>query len=190
MSVILAVKKENQLVIASDSQQNFGSNLAGINNIRESKIRQIGEAYFSFSGWGLYSNIFDDFLTARTVPRLTSHGEIFTFFQDFWKQLHERYSFVSDQCDDKESPFGDLDTSFLVVTTGKIFHISGNMSVSEFLKYHAIGSGSDFAIGAMHALYEEAFTAEEIAKKAVQAAIDHNVYCGGEIEIRTMKIAG
>ena len=119
MSVVVAVKKGKDVVVAADSLMTFGSN--------------------------------------------------------------KKYSFVNDQCDEKDSPFGGLDASFLIVTKKHIFHVSGNMTVTEFLKFHAIGSGCDFAIGAMHVLHEQSLDAGEIARRAVEAAIEHNIYCGGEI---------
>jgi preprotein translocase YajC subunit len=43
------------------------------------------------------------------ITRLTDQRSIFAFFRVFWKDLHERYSFVNDQRPNDESPFGDLD---------------------------------------------------------------------------------
>ena len=57
------------------------------------------------------------------------------------------------------------------------------MCVTEFFKFYAIGVGRDYAIGAMHVLYEQNKSAEEIAQLALEAAISNNVYCGGNIEI-------
>jgi ATP-dependent protease HslVU (ClpYQ) peptidase subunit len=56
------------------------------------------------------------------------------------------------------------------------------MSVTEFHEFHAIGSGCDFALGAMHVLYDKKGSAEQIAKQSIDAAITHNIYCGGKIE--------
>ncbi len=57
------------------------------------------------------------------------------------------------------------------------------MCVTGFLKFYAIRAGRDYAIGAMHILYDQKKSTEKIARLAIEAAISNNVYCGGNIEI-------
>jgi ATP-dependent protease HslVU (ClpYQ) peptidase subunit len=57
------------------------------------------------------------------------------------------------------------------------------MSVHKFVRYYAIGSGCDYALGAIHALYDSDFSAKEICQKAISAAIDMDVHCGGQPDI-------
>ena len=125
----------------------------------------------------------DDYLKGKKSVKLTTKQEVFLFFKKQWPVLHEKYSLVKDQCDDAASPFGELDSSFLIATKKRIFFVSSNMCVTEFLKFYAIGAGRDYAIGAMHVLYDQEKSAEEIARLAIEAAISNNVYCGGNIEI-------
>jgi ATP-dependent protease HslVU (ClpYQ) peptidase subunit len=183
MSIVVAVKKGKQLVIGADTQSNFGSNKPCEGNIHESKIRRVGSAFLATTSWGLYDDIFSDYLSGRKSVRLNSKLAVFRFFTGFWHVLHKKYSFVNDQCDEKDSPFGDLDATFMIVTKTRIFRVSSDMSVTEFLKFHAIGSGSNYATGAMYVLYEQDLSAEEIARRALDAAIVHNIYCGGEVEL-------
>ena len=53
--------------------------------------------------------------------------------------------------------------------------------------FHAIGSGCDYACGALHALYESELKAEEIARRAVEAAIRFDSACGGEIVVQKIR---
>ena len=183
MSVVVAIKKNNQVILAADSQHTFGSSKPGDGNMQESKIRPIGDAYLAGTSWALYDNILDDFLAEKGTVALQTKQEVFAFFKELWKALHDQYSFVNDQCDDKETPFGDLDASFLVVTRQRIFYISSDMCVTEFAKYHAIGSGSDFSIGALHVLYPQDLDLADMATQAVETAIAHNIYCGAPVDI-------
>ena len=48
-------------------------------------------------------------------------------------------------------------------------------------RYFAIGSGAPFALGALHALYDGKLGAAELARKAVEAGIAFDNYCGGEV---------
>ena len=191
MSVAVAVSKGGELVLAADSQTSFGGERVPPQNRTEVKFRRIGNAYLASTGWTLYANILEDVLSRRrSVPRLDDEARIFRFFNEFWRLLHDRYSFVNDQSDDSsDSPFGSLDSAFMVVSTRGIFSVSTDLSVARFDRYFAIGSGSQLAIGAMHALYEGEDTAGAIADAAVHAAIDHDVYCGPPVNAVSIRVA-
>ena len=183
MSIAVVVKKDNKIVIGADSLQSFDTSMATSDNLNESKLRRIGSAILASSGWGLYDNILDDYLKNKKTVRLSKKQEVFMFFEKLWPVLHKKYSFVNNQSGNGDSPFGELDSSFLIATKKRIFFVSSDMCVTEFMKFYAIGVGRDYAIGAMHVLYDQKKSAEEIARLAIEAAIANNVYCGGNIEI-------
>ena len=191
MSIAVAIRKTRQLVLGTDSQTSFGSSRVPTDNLKTIKIHQIGDAYLATTGWGLCENILDDYLTRSPDAKLDTKHAIFTFFMTFWKELHDSYSFVKDQSDkDDESPFGSLDASFLVVSPQGVFHVGSDMSVTAFEKYYAIGSGADYALGAVSALYEDSPDAVTVCRKAIAAAIDFDVHCGGDIDIRIIDLHG
>jgi ATP-dependent protease HslVU (ClpYQ) peptidase subunit len=181
MSIAVAVKSNGRVVIACDTKRTFGSGEVTESNLTDVKIRQVGAAYIAITGWGVYSNILDDYLRTRRNVRLLDQHTIFSFFRVFWKDLHERYSFVSDQRHDDESPFGDLDASFLVANKNGIFCVACDMSVTQFEQYYAIGSGAPYGLGALHASYREDADPEAVARKGVEAAIALDLYCGGAV---------
>ncbi len=183
MSIVVAVKKGNEVVIAADSQLAYGSNKASSGNVNNPKIRRIGSVLIGSVGWGIYDDILNDYLLRKKSVRLNTSQEIFRFFMEFWHVLRNKYSLIHTECKDEKSPFGDLDQEFLIVTTKRIFFVGSNMSVTEFLKFHAIGAGAEFALGAMHVLYEQGLDARELASKAVATVIANNLYCGGEIQV-------
>lgn len=189
MSVAVAVDKGGVITLASDSQTSFGSERVPPQNRAEVKYLKVGSAYIATTGWTLYANILSDWLSRRrNQPRLNDEASIFRFFNELWRQLHDRYSFVNDQADDSDgSPFGNLDSSFIVANPSGVFSVSTDMSVARFDRYFAIGSGSQVAIGALHALYETDLGAEAIAHAAVAAAMDHDIYCGPPINSVTFK---
>ncbi len=187
MSIAVAVRVADEIVIATDSKRTFGSGAVPEHNLRDAKMRKIGEAYLATTGWGVYTNIMDDYLRAGRTPKLTSSASIFSFFRTFWKVLHDRYAFVNDQCSEPDSPFGDLDASFLVASAHGIFYVACDMSVTEFDNYYAVGSGAPYALGALHALHTPKANAEAIARKAVAAASDLDIYCGGDVNLATLK---
>ena len=56
-------------------------------------------------------------------------------------------------------------------------------SVTVFEQYYAVGSGAEFALGALHALYDGDLDAETLARRACAAAMAFNLFCGGEIDV-------
>jgi ATP-dependent protease HslVU (ClpYQ) peptidase subunit len=189
MSVAAAVQKGRAIAIAADTQENFGDRRVLRDDHGSSKIMKVGSAYIAQTGWGLYENILSDFLAKSGTPRLRDASEIFSFFNRFWKRMRKDYSFVNDQpVDDDKSPFADLDAAFLIANTGGIFHVTGQMSVTRFTRFDAIGSGGPYALGAMHALYPETASAEQIVRRGCAAALHFDISCGGELDVFTMKL--
>jgi ATP-dependent HslUV protease, peptidase subunit HslV len=191
MSVIVAVRKGSQIAIAADTQDNFGDLRPPAENHEAIKLRKVGDAVLGSCGWALYDDIFHDYLLRRKRPvHLKDRPSIFNFFVQFWKDLKKSYPFVNDQPGkESETPFANLDASFLVASPGGIFLVSSNMSVSEFRQYYAIGSGSDYALGAAFCLYEDANDPSRIAEKAVRAAIAYDNSCGGRITTNQVRLA-
>ena len=188
MSIAVAVRKGARIVLATDSQTNLGSERVPAENLSGPKFMQIGDAYMAATGWTLYSNILADVLGRRRATlRLDTEANIFRFFTGLWGDLHERYNFVKDQADDADSPFGSLDSTFIVVCAKGIFGVASDLSVLRYERYFAIGSGAPIALGAVHALYESERDAEEIARSAALAAIDHDVYCGPPVHVATVR---
>lgn len=184
MSVIVTVRKDGRTAMAADSLTSFGdAQRIPQANATSCKMRRIGDAIVGSAGWGVYDNILDDFLTDRPAPALGSEQEIFSFFLELWKALHERYSMVNDQAQAKESPFGDLDSSFLIAHEAGVFFVSADMAVTRFEQYAAIGWGAEYALGAVHNLYDRDMNASEIARRAVETAICFNVHCGGAVHV-------
>jgi ATP-dependent HslUV protease, peptidase subunit HslV len=189
MSVAVAVQKGQIIAIAADTQENFGDRRVLRGDHTSSKIMKVGASYVAQTGWGLYENILGDVLAKGPTPRFRNEREIFVFFNRFWKRMRKDYSFVNDQpMDDDKSPFADLDASFLIVNTSGIFHVTGQMSVTRFARFDAIGSGGPYALGALHAHYDGKLDAAEIARRGCAAAVHFDVSCGGELDLYTVTL--
>jgi ATP-dependent protease HslVU (ClpYQ) peptidase subunit len=187
MSIVVAATKNGRTAIAADSLTLFGeSQTASDPNSVTLKVRRIGAALVGSAGWGVYDMILDNFLADRAEPDLTTEQTIFSFFVDLWQALHDRYTFVNDQASGKDSPFGDLDTSFLIASTGGIFKVSNDLDVCRFHQYWAIGSGADYALGAMHTLYDQELDAEALVRRATETAIQFDVHCGGQVTLLSL----
>lgn len=188
MSIVVAVTKNNQTVMAADTLTCFGdAEQVPADNCPTIKIRKLGSALLGGTGWAVYDDIIEHYVVENKEPDLSDRQSIFTFFLDLWKAMHDRYTLVNDQAQSKESPFGDMDSSFLIANSNGIFKISQDLSVTSFNQYYAIGWGADYALGAMYNLYQSDFDAATIAKQAAKTAIEFNVHCGGDITVMSVQ---
>lgn len=187
MSVAVAVHSQGQIVLAADSKRTFGSGAMPEGNLRDCKIRKVGGAYLANTGWGIYANILDDHLARKKRVNLSDSRSIFLFFSQLWRELKERYSLVNEQVGGDDSPFGDMDASFLIVNRSGIYYVACDMSVTRFDQYCAIGSGGSYALGALHALYSEDADPADIAERAVRTACALDVYCGPPVQVEHVK---
>jgi len=184
MSIIVAVRKENRIVMAADTLTSFGdSERMPEENARTPKVGRIGDSLIGGAGWAVYDDILNDFLSTRPTPNLSSSRKIFTFFLDFWKALHEHYTFVNDNATGASTPFGDLDSTFLIANVGGIFAVASDLGVTPLNQYYAIGSGGEYAIGVLYTLYDRTDDITSIATDAVNAAIAMNLQCGGKVDV-------
>lgn len=71
--------------------------------------------------------------------------------------------------------------SLLVAYSGKIFQVAEDLSVVETKQeYSAVGSGSDYALGALAALQEYDLEIKNKLKKSLQAANKFDLYTGAD----------
>jgi ATP-dependent protease HslVU (ClpYQ) peptidase subunit len=183
MSIVVGVRKDGETWVGADTQSSFGSNRVPPGNGGVTKLRKVGRAVIGTTGWGIYENILDDFLASSKLGKVETKDQIFTFFLDLWKALHEHYPFVNDQSDRDDSPFGNLDAAFLVASPHGLYYVASDLSVTEFRKYCAVGSGADFGTGAAYILYDTELGAKEIVRRSVETACAFNLYCGGDVEL-------
>ena len=183
MSIVVAVKNNERVVIASDSQTSFGDHSIIEGN---GKLIRTGDNIIGLAGWGIYSNLFQIYLQGNPLSLARSEIDVFQFFVDFWKVLKSDYTFVSDKSTTCESPFAELDSTFIVATPKDIFYVADDMSVVKFSEFYAIGSGSSFALGALRVIYGDDYSTEEMAKKAVEVSIGFNNSCGGKVNLEVL----
>lgn len=188
MSIITAVRKGPKAVMATDSLLTFGHRQVPASNIRAKKIRRLGGALVGIAGWSVYEDILEHFFHRQHEVRLDSRMAIFNSFLELFHQLHERYPFVKDQRDHTDSPFVDLDSSFLIVNGEGIFLVTSDLGVTEFQEFYAIGSGAEFAIGALHTAYPAHDDPAAIARLAAEVACEYDVHCGGDIDVQELPL--
>ena len=182
MTVAVAVRKNDRIILAADTLLTFSGDRVPADNCKVEKIYRVGSSVLAWAGWSLYAELLDAYLTSNPPPTLNNEVHIFTFFVKFWRSMRDDYTFMYNRATAESHPFVNLDSTFLVVNAAGIFKVSGDMDVTRFEQYCAIGSGAKYAMGALRVLYDKEVDAEAIARRAVQVGIDFNAYCGGSID--------
>ena len=182
MTVAVAVRKNGRTVLAADSLVNFGGQRFPPENCKFHKIHRVGESFIVWAGWSLYAEMLNAHLAQLPPPPLRSEADVFAFFIQFWRALRTDYTFLQ-PTGDAEHRFADLESTFLLANRNGIYRVQGDLDVTEFQQYTAVGTGAKYALGAMRVLYEQLEDAAEIARQGVQVGIDFDVYCGGLVDI-------
>ncbi|MEO7726308.1 MAG: MFS transporter [Burkholderiales bacterium] len=173
MTTIAVVKKNGRTAIAADTLTKWGTGKESAAYIvNHDKIVAAGDTFIGASGSATFKTIMRDYFTqARTKPRFDSTINIFRTWQAFHAALKDRYFLVtaSDKDDSLESSRFDV----LLANPHGIFGVGAHRTVQEYVRFYAIGSGTDVALGAMYGVYDDPRrSAEDIARFAIEAAAE------------------
>lgn len=187
MSTVAVVKKDGYVSIAADTLTTSGNMKESAEYVVNSrKILPYNEGYLGITGSASLGMAIGDFLAKqKTKISLATVSEIFRFGLLIHKELKENYFLLADDEEDFETFRGDI----LIANQNGIFGLSSYRFVQEYSKFYATGSGSEFAMGAMFAVYpNEGKTAEDIARIGVTAGIEFDDGSGSPITCYTLKL--
>jgi ATP-dependent protease HslVU (ClpYQ) peptidase subunit len=97
---------------------------------------------------------------------------IFETFRSLHPVLKDKY-FLNAK-DEDDDPYESTQIDALIASPYGIFGVHSLREVCEYKKFWAIGSGSEYALGAMHALYDLLDNVEDIAAAGVSAGAEFN----------------
>lgn len=188
MSIIVAVRKHGELVIASDSAQTEdGMIVSAEYYANNNKIVACGESYIGLVGWSCTQDIVESLVREhKNKIKLASRAEIFDTFRFIHAQLKEDYFIETDE--DKDQPVESSQIGALIIGPSGIYEIESYRTVTEYTKFWALGSGKKLALGALQATYEIMDNAEDIALAAVNAACALDDACAEPIHLHSITI--
>jgi len=173
MSTVVVVKKQGIVCIAADTMTSFGNNKQlATYDAYPTKIVSLGNsAYLGLVGSAAHNLVIESiFARKKQIPRFENRLEIFEFFRKLHPRLKKEY-FLNPQ-EDEEDPYESSQIDMFIANRYGIFGIFSLREVFEYLKFWAIGSGSEYALGAMYAVYDQFDSAEAIARMGVAAGIE------------------
>ena len=173
-TTILCVKKENEVVIASDGQVTLGS-MVEKGNARKLRKFKKGKIIAGFAG-----SVADCMtLLDRLEKKLDQYDEL------------ERacYELAKEWRTDKY--IRNLESSIIITNGEQILSLSGDGNVlePENKNIASVGSGSVYALSSARALYENTdFDAETIVRKAMKIAGDMCIYTNHNLSIEKIVV--
>lgn len=170
MTTIVAVRKNGLAAIAADTLTTFGNTrLHARQDASHDKILRIGDSYIGVCGSAAHHLVLASLLAKTSQVELNSKQAIFETFRRLHPLLKEE-CFLNPK-EDEEDPYESSQITALIANAHGIFGIYSMREVFEYTEYWAIGSGHEFALGAMHECYERHHNAMDIALAGVKAGI-------------------
>jgi ATP-dependent protease HslVU (ClpYQ) peptidase subunit len=175
MTTLVAVRKGGSITIAADSLTTFGDlKLSAEFDRSYDKILRHHDSYIGLCGSAAHQLVFESLLKEGKDIDLSSKTAIFETLRKLHPVLKEQH-FLNPK-EDEEDPYESTQITALVANPRGIFGVYSMREVFEYTRFWAVGSGREFAIGAMHSLYRRLRTAEAIARAGIEcgATFDKN----------------
>lgn len=169
MTIIAARVKKGSIELAGDMQTTWGDFMkypkktVGDNSIKEfGKIFQVNGFTLGCAGSGSNIGLLQIFMKTHQ-PKEMSRDSILDWFIEFKEWAHAK----------AKIGFNDIAIHGIIINQGKAFTFFDFLEVYPILKFDAVGSGMNLAIGAM----EVGASVED----AVKVAIKYDPFCSGKV---------
>ena len=172
MTTIVVVRKGMRACIAADTMAKYGSaKESAAYIVNADKLVEVRGAWLGPTGPASAQLVLKSYFAQPDVRADFSSAEaIFETVVDMQGALKEDY-FLNPKEDERDA-YESLQMEILVASPSGIFGIYPQRSVQEYSRYCAFGSGAEYALGAMHALYDTLASPEEVARRAIEAAAE------------------
>lgn len=171
MTTIVVVKKNGAIAIAADALVTFGETRMPHGYEVNEKIFCIGDSFIGLAGSTAHFAVLADALRGLGEEcRLAGRMQVFATFQRLHAVLKEKY-FLNPKEDDSD-PYESSQITAVIANPSGIYGVYSYREVFSFEKFWGIGSGRNFALGAMYGAYEDTSDAIRIAEIGVRAGCE------------------
>ncbi|MBK9594291.1 MAG: MFS transporter [Rhodocyclales bacterium] len=188
MTTLVAVKKNGMAAIAADSLTTFGDTRLGRQYKGEhDKILEINGSFIGLCGSSAHPLVISSLLPKLEDARLGSRMEVYETFRRLHPILKEQ-GYLNPK-EDEDDPYESSQITALIVNNTGIYGVYSYREVFDYDRFWGIGSGRNFALGAMFAAYDRCRTAADVAKIGVEAGAEFDTATQGPIVLHTVKLA-
>ena len=187
MTTIVVVRKGESAVIAADSLTTFGTTRLGPAYDRyPQKVTAYGDSFLGVAGSAAHQLVLENLL-ARTA-NLDFHGKAAIY--DSFRKLHPMLkdeAFLNPK-EEEDDPYESSQMTVMIANPSGIFAVYSMREVFEFDRFWAIGSGRDFALGAMYTIYGKAKGAAAVAQAGVLAGAEFDTGTSVPITLHEVRV--
>jgi ATP-dependent HslUV protease subunit HslV len=168
MTTLVAVRMNNTAVIAADSLTTFGDTRLSADFDRTyDKIVHYKGTYIGLCGSAAHQLVFESLLEKHADLDFSTRRAIFETFRRLHPILKEQHFLNPKEEDD--DPYESTQVTALIASPNGIFGVYSMREVFEYTRFWAIGSGREFALGAMHSQYGLLQSAQAVAECGIEA---------------------
>jgi len=187
MTTIVAVRKNGIVAIAADTLTTFGNTrLPAHMDCSHDKILHIGDSRIGVCGSAAHHLVLASLLGKLPDVQLNSKEAIFETFRKLHPVLKEE-CFLNPK-EDEEDPYESSQITALIINASGLYGIFSMREVFEYSQFWAIGSGHEYALGAMQYAYSRLDNATDIARAGVDAGIAFDKNSGAPITLYTVTL--
>ncbi len=192
MTTLVIVRKGGQVAIAADALVTFGDTRLGSRFEANSKIMRLdtpqGVSYVGMAGSVAHFPVLRKAMGTLPIEQVQLGGkdQIFDTFTRLHPVLKDQF-FLQTKEDDND-PYESSQFSLVIANQTGIYGLYSYREIFEFKQFWGIGSGRSFALGAMHAVWDKARTAREVALAGVNAGCEFDKNSAPPVELYTLKM--
>ena len=188
MTTLTVAKKGDRVAIAADGLTTFGdTRLPRSYKGEHDKILEINGSFIGLCGSSAHPLVISSLLPKLEDARLGSRMEVYETFRRLHPILKEQ-GYLNPK-EDEDDPYESSQITALIVNNTGIYGVYSYREVFDYDRFWGIGSGRNFALGAMFAAYDRCKTAADVAKIGVEAGAEFDTATQGPIVLHTVKLA-
>lgn len=185
MTTITVARKGGQIAIAADRLTTFGDTRLSSKYEANPKIFKVRDTWIGIAGSSAHHHVIEHAFKRIDKPMFGSKVEIFETMVRLHPLLKEHF-FLNPK-EEEDDPYESSQYVMLMANLNGIFGVYSYREVFSFDRFWAIGSGRAFALGAMHATWDRARTARQVAQAGVDAGCEFDKSSGGPVMLHTIK---
>ena len=187
MTTIVVVRKGDTAVIAADSLTTFGTTrLAPAYDRSPHKVARYRDSFIGVAGSAAHQLVLENLLERNPTLELHGKAAIYETFRKLHPVLKEEM-FLNPK-EEEDDPYESSQMTVMIANPSGIYAVYSMREVFEFERFWAIGSGRDFALGAMYALYPKAKNAASVGKAGVLAGAEFDTGTAEPIYLEQVKL--
>lgn len=188
MTTVAAAIKGGKICIGSDSLTLLGHQKeTDPATASGEKVVAIGSSYIGIAGDAVWTDVLRHYFETKR-GRLFSCLTIYETVLEMHNSLKDDY--FLDPRKESADPVEPSEFSLLIVNEHGIFNVDWRRTVRQHRRFSAIGTGDEYALGAMQVLFDTLPTAAELVHKAVEVAAHFDARSAPPVALYTLELHG